>query len=187
LSLLCLGGSHLTLSNSVKPLQTLNFITGYPCLPLLAIIALILASSIYLFLKTQLGVSCAIYGDNSRFLVSHKISVPYVMCTGLTIANALAGTSGYLIAQNNGFVDTHMGVGLPLLCITALMLGKSILNSTRPIIFGLPIAGIMSYFVLQSILIQLGLDLRYFPLIQALVLTMIFLMQKSRHISVLGV
>lgn len=187
LSLLILGGSHLTLINNCNPLHLFNYVPQYPSLPMLLLISFSLSFMMYCFFKTQLGVSCAAYGNNSKFLNNHKIVSGYVICTGLGLANLLAGITGYLLAQNNGFVDTHMANGTALLCITALILGKVILNCVQPINFALPIVGTISYFVLQLILIKMGFDLRYFPLIQALTLIVIFIAQKSSRNLTLGV
>jgi len=185
-SIVMLGGSHLTLNQHNNPLLIINFITNYPMLPTLIFITILISSLMFYFFKTNLGRICAVYGHNLKFLAAHKISTNYVLCVGLTIANFLAGICGYLVAQNNGFVDTSMSKGIALLSITALMIGKIFLKS-KPIDFKIPILGTAGYFLLQTSLMSLGFDLLYFPLIQAAALTGIFISQNSRHHLNLGV
>ncbi len=177
-SLLVLGGSHKSLTNHAA-LNMLSFIPAHPTLPILLLTGVGAILCMAYLLKTRLGITCAFYGDNAQFLASHKISTTYSVCAGLAIANALAGISGFLVAQNNGFIDTSMAHGIPLLCITALMLGKTV-NPTKATISAVqPLIGIACYFVVQSCLLHIGIDLHYFQLVQAVVLTCLFLMQKS--------
>lgn len=186
-SLLLMHGSHKSLNPADNHLNMLSLFTQYPTLATLLALGIIISLGTYFFLKTKLGVTCTAYGDNPHFLTNHRISTPYIVCVGLGLANALAGISGYLIAQHNSFIDTGMGAGIPLLCITALMLGKIFSLTHKPIVFGLPILGTITYFSLQTVLLLVGFDLHYFTLIQAAVLTIIFFTQRSRHDFTIGI
>ncbi len=187
ISLLLMHGSHRSLNPTDNHLNMLSIFTQYPAFVTLVILGIIISILMCFFLKTKLGATCTVYGDNPRFLTNHRISTPYIICVGLGLANALAGISGYLIAQHNSFIDTGMGAGIPLLCITALMLGKIFSSAHKPIVFVLPILGTVSYFSMQTILLLIGFDLHYFPLVQAAVLTVIFFTQRSRHDFTIGI
>jgi len=65
---------------------------------------------IYFFLKTQLGHSYAVYGNNPQFSDIMEFQPPFVYYGNLCLPNACAGLSGYLFAQTNNFVELNMGV-----------------------------------------------------------------------------
>jgi putative ABC transport system permease protein len=121
----------------------------------------------------------------------HGVSIPYVFIVGVVLSNALAGLSGYLFAQSNGFADITMGFGKALLCITALILGKVIVRSLKPITITMPLIGCLAYFVLQQLLLKIGFNLKYFTTVQALVtlciLVLTYRKKTKQHIDHLGV
>lgn len=179
ISLWILGGSHITISGYDNSLRLLEYIRQYPELPTVMIISLSAIILFYFLLQTQLGISCALYGDNISFLKNYRINQSYVVIAGMAMSNALAGLSGYMIVQSNGFVDITMGIGLPLLCLSALIIGKSLWFSRRPFSLVIPLLGICSYFLIQQWLLQIGFDLRYFIMVQASIIAS-FLIISSR-------
>lgn len=176
---LVIGGSHITLSNVSNPLKYFSYIQQYPNLAMIFLISFFLYLLFYIFMKTQLGMSCAIYGNNPCFLQNYRMNQSYVVIAGLAISNAFAGVSGYMVAQSNGFVDLYMGMGLPLLCLSSLIIGRSIRGSFKPIQPSVPLLGSIGYFVVQFILLEVGFDLRYFIAVQA-VLVAVMLLISSR-------
>jgi len=185
-----IAGSYISLSAYQNPLLS-NGIERHPEMVALALIATIVVASIYLLFKKQLGYAFALYGNNPHFLRHHGISIPYVFIVGVVMSNALAGLSGYLFAQSNGFADITMGFGKALLCITALILGKVIVQSKQPIVILMPLVGCCAYFTLQQMLLKVGFNLKYFTTIQALVtlciLVLTYRKQTKKHIDHLGV
>ena len=187
-----IGGTHITLLSHQNPLRLIELVPGYPELPMVALIVFLLALIFYLFIRSPLGIACAIYGDNQLFLSNYRINQSYIVISGLTISNALAGISGYLVAQSNGFVDTTMGVGLPLMCITALILGKIFFNTDKPIQPFCTLCGIVTYFVVQTLLLKIGFDLRYFTFIQAVIVALLLIISghffgRSTYQDLLGI
>lgn len=178
-----MAGSHLQLPTDHNVLRYFAWIPQYPELVMVCLIALLVLMLVYYFLQTELGVSCAIYGDNPHFLRNYRIHQSYVVTIGLAMSNGLVGISGYLIAQSNGFVDLSMGSGIPLFCISSLIIGKSLCWNLKSIIqILIPITGVAGYFMLQFFLLKFGFDLRYFTLVQATIVA-ILLMTLSRWSS----
>jgi putative tryptophan/tyrosine transport system permease protein len=175
-----IAGVYISLSGYANTL-TVDMIPLHPELPLLGIIFILGTLLTISFFKTELGYSLAVYGNNPNFFANYGISSAYIFMTGILIANALAGLSGYLFAQSNGFADINMGFGKLLLCVTALILGKSIHNKTLSCIT--PIAGLFGYFTLQQLLLKVGFDLRYFTAVQALVIVAILISQYKKNES----
>lgn len=172
------AGVYMSLSG-YKNLLALDIIPLHPDLPILIILFGIVSLAAFYFFKTELGYSLAVLGDNPHFFGNYSISSAYIFATGIVLANALAGFSGYLFAQSNGFADINMGFGKVLLCITALILGKVFYHKTLSIIT--PVAGLFSYFTLQQLLLKVGFDLRYFTMVQALVVVAILIMQYKKN------
>jgi putative tryptophan/tyrosine transport system permease protein len=185
-----IAGSYISLSAYQNPLIS-NGIERHPEMVALSLITVVIGIGLYVLFKKQLGYAFALYGNNSHFLRHYSISVPYVFIAGVVLSNALAGLSGYLFAQSNGFADITMGFGKALLCITALILGKVIVRSVQPIVIAMPLVGCFAYFALQQLLLKVGFNLKYFTTVQALVtlciLVLTYRKQIKKHIDHLGV
>lgn len=187
-----IAGSHMTISHFYNSLRLLEVVREYPELPIVMIIALTTTVLFYRFLSTQLGISCALYGDNVLFLKNYRMNQSYVIITGMALSNALAAVTGYMVAQSNGFVDTTMGVGLPLLCLSSLIIGKSVYATSKPLTIIVPLVGIVGYFMVQSCLLSFGFDLRYFVSVQAIIVAVLLMIssswsKRSSHQNLLGI
>ncbi len=185
-----IANSYVPLSGFINPLS-INLIPRYPEVIILGITALILSGlALYLF-KTKLGYALAVYGNNPQFFMHYGININYVFIVGIVLANALAGLSGYLFAQSNGFAEMNMGFGKALLCITALILGKLITQINKPLYVIIPAVGLSAYFTLQQLLLKVGFTLKYFTMVQALlvlfVLITLYKKDGQTHIDHLGV
>jgi putative ABC transport system permease protein len=135
--------------------------------------ALCVLGIIAYILQTQLGYCFIVYGNNPLFFNYSLISGRFVFCAGIILAHACAGLSGYLVAQYNGFIDLGMGQGVTLLCISIIVLGKLFLSVRSKLLALVPMLGAISYFLLQRVLIKIGFDLKYFTLVQALLVLII--------------
>jgi ABC-type uncharacterized transport system permease subunit len=164
-SLLALKGSVNGFSLAVGELQLL---IGVTAVTLLAMCVL---------LRSQLGFSFAIYGSNPYFFANHGINSRYVVFAGVAIAHALAGISGFLFSLTSGVVDVSMNFGVIMLCITALMIGKLLRKGEVPCLL-VPLAGIVGYLFMQQMLLNAGLNLKYFNAFQALVVLLIIGINK---------
>lgn len=180
ISLFVLDSSHLSIPVNFNNLRLVNLINNYPELIIISMISMLAAIICLLFFKTQLGLGTAIYGNNPHFLKHYKISRSYIIIISLALSGALAGISGYTIAQSSGFIDIYSGINMALLCISALVLGNIFKFSKYPISILIPILGIITYFIIQYILLTLGFNLKYFTTIQALII-FIYLTIFSKH------
>ncbi|MBS0616306.1 MAG: hypothetical protein JSR58_07145 [Verrucomicrobia bacterium] len=137
-------------------------------------------------LKRQMGYALAVYGDNPSFLERYQISSSYVVIIGSMLASGLAGVSGFLLAQSGGFVDMTMGYGIVLLTITALILGKKVVRSPSPSV-KVPLLGAAIYFLLQQLLLQAGINLKYYNTFQAAVVLVLLMSAGRKKTELLGV
>lgn len=171
------AGVYVSLSGKINLLAT-DYIQLHPELIVLLVIATVCAFIARYFFTTELGYSLAVFGDNPSFFFHYGISTSYVFMTGIMLAHACAGLSGYLCAQSNGFADISMGFGKLLLCITALILGKIV--PVYKISVMIPLSGLLMYFTLQQLLLKVGFDLRYFTMVQALIVVIILVVQHRK-------
>ncbi len=177
-----LGTSNQSLSSLPNPFTNERLIV-------IIIFFALLCLSI-LFFKTHLGYALAVFGNNPLFFSHHQTSTRYIVSTGLIVSSALAGLSGYCVAQVSGFVDVLSGTGMALFCITSIMLGKLCVPTNKPLSFLVPLVGVALYCTLQQLLLIVGFDLKYFTTIQAGVVLCILIYKfrnQDRSIDSLGV
>jgi len=172
------AGAYVSLSG-MKNALIYDLIARHPELPLLMVIGLSIIALLIFLCRTQLCYAWAVFGSSPHFFRYYGISTHYVFIAGLCVSNALAGLTGYLFAQSTGFADINMGVSKTLFCITALMLGKTVCITKKPIMPLIPIVGCILYFVMQQLLLKVGFNLKYFTAVQAL-LVLIILMAHAR-------
>lgn len=185
-----LGTSNFSISRYKNLLGYIVFIRQNPELISLAIAFVVLSILGFFFLKTQLGYALAVHGNNRYFFEHYNISRQYVFITGLLIANGLAGLAGYFDATSGGFVDIGMGTVKALFCIISLIIGKAFVRTKKPFNILVPIVGVISYFTIQQLLLKVGFDLKYYTMVQTLIV-LIFLLSilkpPSGKIDHLGV
>lgn len=161
-----------------------HLLLPYSELSLLICLALVLVGTLAFVMRSELGFSLAIYGNNPQFFRHHGISTHYVMFAGVILGHGCAGISGFLFAQSNGFVDLTMNYGVILFCLTALMLGKFILCGQNPIPrpnILIPLLGVLSFFIIQQTLLRLGINLKYFNAFQALCILLILYFEHKKQ------
>ncbi len=165
---------YVSLARYDNALMIMPCFSQYPeLLSLLVITMSICCASVYLF-RTQLGYSFAIFGYNSSFFQHFKISTNYVFMVGVVIANGLAGLAGFFFAQTNNLIEMNMGVGKALFCITALILGKIFFYHVKNSVL-IPLSGTILYFALQQTLLKVGFDLKYFTMVQSMLVLVVLL------------
>lgn len=165
-----LGGGHMSLNNYNNPLELLTIFTRSPELIALLFVIAIFILALRATIFTQLGYCLAAYGYNNRFFSNYGISSNFIFITGLMLSNACAGLSGFLVTQSNGYIDASMGFGLPLLCLSTLMLGSLLVPTHKVINLKLPLIGLLAYLFLQQMLLKAGFTSIYFSAAQALII-----------------
>jgi len=185
-----LGTSNVSITSRRNLIGMLNYIRRYPELPSLAIAAVIIATIGYFFLRTRLGTCLAVYGNNPKFFDNYDISSRFIFITGVMISNGLAGLAGFFDAQTSGFVDVNMGALKALFCITSIILGKTLVATTKQSSIWIPIVGSFSYFVTIQFLLKINFNLKYFTMVQSLIVATILILKyrqsrsRTNHLGV---
>lgn len=149
-------------------------------LTLLLIVLAVIVTIFFILLASEMGYCFAIYGNNPQFFDNHQISKKIVLFCGVVFGHGLAGLSGFLFSLTSGVVDLTMNFGIIMLCLTALMIGKLLKKGDHPNLI-VPILGVIGYFLMQQILLKMGLNLKYFNAFQALfVLAILFIGKRKK-------
>lgn len=126
---------------------------------LVAAFVLLVASLIYLFLKTEFGMAMRAVGANQLMARAQGISIWKHTILGIGMAGALCATGGAVMAQNQSFADVNMGFGVLLNGLAALIVGETLTGKSTLIRQLLaPIIGAVVYYQVISLALALGLE-----------------------------
>jgi putative tryptophan/tyrosine transport system permease protein len=98
----------------------------YSLMAVLAVfVGLVVVGLTWLF-HTEFGLALRATGDNEGMIRGLGVSTDTTTLVGLTLANALVGTAGALVAQYQGFADVGMGVGTIVAAFAGLIIGETV-------------------------------------------------------------
>lgn len=98
---------------------------GYRLIPS-ALIAILAAAMLVLFLKTRLGLSIRATGDNPDMVRASSINTGFTITVGLCLSNSLTALSGALLAQYQKTADINLGTGMVIIGLASLIIGESL-------------------------------------------------------------
>ncbi|WP_164545452.1 ABC transporter permease [Paenibacillus albus] len=82
-----------------------------------------------LFLKTDLGLALRATGDNARMIRSFGAHTDNTIILGISLSNGLVALSGALVAQQAGYADNSMGIGMIVIGLASVIIGEAILGA----------------------------------------------------------
>lgn len=135
-----------------------------------------------LFLKTELGQSFIVTGDNPKMARSLGINTDNMTILGLMIANGLIGLGGALVSQNNGFADVNMGVGTIVVALASIIIGEVVFTDTLTLterLITIVIGSIFYRFVLVIVL-YIGFNADDLKLVSAIILGLALMLPGIR-------
>ena len=126
---------------------------------LAAILLLIVAALLAWFLGTDLGLAVRATGENETMIRALGVDTSWTKLVGLAISNGFVALSGALVAQDNGFADIGMGVGILVTGAAAVMIGEALFGD-RGILAWIvaTLVGVVIYEALVVIALRVGLD-----------------------------
>ncbi len=131
INLRIMGKSNIPLLSSPSFITAFEGINpGIPhelwiCICLIPIMLLFWAM-VSLFFRTDLGITMRATGNNPIMVSASGVSVNAMKILGISMANGLAGLSGGLVAQYQGFSDIGMGIGSIIFGLAAVIIGEAI-------------------------------------------------------------
>lgn len=124
----------------------------------IVVVALVLVA---VFLGTELGLALRTAGINPKMARSNGFNDKTGVAMALVIANGLAGLSGSLIVQTQGFADVGMGRGIVISGLGGVVLGTLLLrpsSSKLGRVFLAVVVGTVAYQAILIIALRMGLD-----------------------------
>lgn len=82
-----------------------------------------------LFLRTEIGLAVRATGDNKKMISSFSANTNLMTILGLGLSNALVAFSGSLIAQQGGFADVGMGIGMIVIGLASVIIGEALFGA----------------------------------------------------------
>ncbi|SMO44925.1 ABC transporter permease [Solitalea koreensis] len=169
-----LGRSNLPLLNVRNIFQSLSFISDIDrnTFFILLVITTLLWVGLSLMLKTDFGLAMRATGNSESMIKALGVDTDRMKIIGLAISNGLVATSGFLVAQYQGFADINMGIGIVIVGLGSVMIGEAISHwfniSSIWINILLVIAGSIAFQVVLAFTLSLGIDANLLKLITAL-------------------
>jgi putative ABC transport system permease protein len=161
---------------------------NFPTITIGVVIIVIVTTGTALFLQTELGQAFIVTGDNKAMARSLGVNTDNMTIMGLMIANALIGLGGALVAQNNGFADVNMGIGVIVVALASIIIGEVVFTDQMTLtdrLVTVVIGSILYRFVLVIVL-YLGFDANDLNLFSAVVLGLALMLpqlRKSLHLE----
>ena len=138
------------------------------------------------FLRTDIGLALRATGDNEQMVRGLGGNTNMTTILGVSISNGLVALAGALIAQNQGFSDVGMGIGMIVLGLASVIIGEGIFRPRG--ITGILLAvvgGAFAYRLFLHIALWLGLPPTNIKLITAVLVVVVlaipYIQKKLRH------
>lgn len=134
------------------------------------IVLLMVSLILFLFLKTQLGMSLRATGDNEFMVRASSINSDTMKILGFALANSLVSLSGAMYAQYSSAGDTNSGTGMLVVGLASIIIGE-IFFKKHTILFGIlsAIIGATAYRYILAFAMGLGMDSNYTKLFSAVI------------------
>ena len=138
-----------------------------------AVLALLAAALLVLFLKTRLGLSIRATGDNPDMVRASSINTAFTITVGLCVSNALTALSGAVLAQYQKTADINLGTGMVIIGLASLIIGETLTRkgSVGKKVFGALIGSILYRFII-AIALRLDLPSECLKLISAVIVAL---------------
>jgi putative ABC transport system permease protein len=133
------------------------------------------------FLHTDLGLAVRATGENEAMIRALGVDTDRTKLIGLALSNGAIALSGALVAQDHGFADIGMGIGILVTGAAAVMIGEALFGDGgigRWIVATL--VGVLIYQLLVALALRVGLAPVDLKLITAVLLLFALVIPRLR-------
>ena len=158
-----MGRSNIPLISSptvFTPMEQMDMDRAIPVVIFFFLVVMAIKLIADYFLHTEYGMALRATGDNEQMIRSLGVDTDKATIFGLGISNALVALSGALIAQDQGFADVGMGIGMIVAGLASIIIGEGLLKPKT--VFRLTLAAVLGS-VAYRFIIVLGLRLGLAP------------------------
>jgi putative ABC transport system permease protein len=171
-------------SDVVKALGALGLPVGEGAVTNIAILLVIVVAAsllLALFFRTDLGLAVRATGENEAMIRSLGVDTDRTKMVGLALSNGFIALSGALVAQNHGFADIGMGIGILVTGAAAVLIGEAIFGD-RTIGWWIlaALTGVVIYRLLVALALRVGLEPIDLRLVTAVLLLMALALPRFR-------
>lgn len=129
LNLRIMGRSNiqlLTVDTFLTPLENLDINRFVPIIAFFFVVAFGIKLLTDWFFRTQIGFAMRATGDNEQMIRSLGVNTSNITVLGLGLSNAFVALSGALVAQDQGFADVGMGIGMIVAGLASIIIGEAL-------------------------------------------------------------
>lgn len=150
----------LTVNTLMTPLENLDVNRFIPIIAFFFLVALCIKLLTDMFLHTQLGFAMRATGDNEQMIRTLGVNTDNMTILGIGISNGFVALSGALVAQDQGFADVGMGIGMIVAGLASIIIGEALFG--KKTVQRLTLAAIVGS-IIYKFIISLGLRLGLAP------------------------
>ncbi len=150
----------LTVNTLLTPLENLDINRFIPIIAFFFLVALFIKFLTDMFLHTQLGFAMRATGDNEQMIRTLGVNTDNMTVMGLGISNGFVALSGALVAQDQGFSDVGMGIGMIVAGLASIIIGEALFGKRT--VQRMTLAAIVGS-IIYKFIISLGLRLGLAP------------------------
>ena len=157
---------------------------NFPTVVVGLVIIVVVTAATAIFLQTELGQAFIVTGDNRAMARSLGVNTDNKTIMGLMISNGLIGLGGALVAQNNGFADVNMGIGIIVVALASIIIGEVVFTDQMSLtdrLVTIVIGSVLYRFVLVIVL-YLGFNANDLNLFSAVVLGIALTLPQLRKL-----
>lgn len=150
----------LTVNTLLTPLENLDINRFIPIITFFFIVVFAIKFLTDMFLHTQIGFAMRATGDNEQMIRTLGVNTDHMTLLGLGISNAFVALSGALVAQDQGFSDVGMGIGMIVAGLASIIIGEALFG--KKTVQRMTLAAIVGS-IIYKLIISLGLRLGLAP------------------------
>jgi putative ABC transport system permease protein len=133
--------------------------TSLTVIPIALVLLIVAGAGLVWFFATDIGLAVRATGQNEPMILSLGVDTDRTKMLGLALSNAFIALSGALVAQNHGFADIGMGIGILVTGAAAVLIGEAIFGDRNVLWWVVAaIVGAMIYRLLVALALRVGLD-----------------------------
>jgi putative ABC transport system permease protein len=185
-----MGGANVPLLREINSFDLVGRLLGLKGMALsitfAAIVALVFFILLHWFLRTEIGLALRASGDNEQMIRGLGSDTDKNVLLGCAISNGLVALAGALVAQNQGFCDVGMGIGMIVMALAAVIIGEALFHPRRiSSVLLACFAGTFAYRLFITIALRLGMppgDLKMITsLLVIIALGVPYMKKRLRH------
>jgi putative ABC transport system permease protein len=150
----------LTVDTILTPLENMHVSRFIPIITFFFLVTLVFKFLTDMFFRTQIGFAMRATGDNEQMIRTLGVNTDSMTVLGLGISNAFVALSGALVAQDQGFSDIGMGIGMIVAGLAAIIIGETLIGKRS--VQQMTLAAVVGS-IIYKFIIALGLRLGLAP------------------------